>query len=64
MVQVSGCVVQEAFWSRALFLCTIVVQKGVALQVCPLSRSSESTHFLGLRRDVALLDSTRVPDDF
>ena len=33
VVQVSGCVVQEAFWSRALFLCTIVVQKGVAVSV-------------------------------
>ena len=34
------------------------------LQVCKLSRSSESTHFLFLRRDVALLDSTRAPDSF
>ena len=34
------------------------------LQVCQLSRSSESTHFVCLRRDVALPDSTRVPDDF
>ena len=29
------------------------------LQVCQLSRSSESTHFLHLRRDVALFVSTR-----
>ena len=34
------------------------------LQVCQLSRPSESTHFPSLRRDVALLDSTRAPDDF
>ena len=34
------------------------------LQVCQLSRSSESTHFLCLRRDVALFDSTRAPDSF
>ena len=34
------------------------------LQVCHLSRSSESTHFLSLRRHVALLDSTRAEDDF
>ena len=34
------------------------------LQVCQLSRSSESTHFLFLRRDVALFDSTRAPDSF
>ena len=32
------------------------------LQVCQLSRSSESTHFLSFRRDVALFDSTRSPD--
>ena len=32
------------------------------LQVCQLSRSSESTHFRSLRRDVALFDSTRAPD--
>ena len=31
------------------------------LQVCQLSRSSESTHFLLLRGDVALFDSTRAP---
>ena len=31
------------------------------LQVCQLSRSSESTHSLSLRRDVALFDSTRAP---
>ena len=35
-----------------------------SLQVCQLSRSSESTHFLFLRRDVALFDSTRAPDSF
>ena len=35
-----------------------------AVQVCQLSRSSESTHFLCLRRDVTLFDSTRAPDDF
>ena len=34
------------------------------LQVCQLIRSSESTHFLFLRRDVALFDSTRAPDGF
>ena len=34
------------------------------LQVCQLSRSSESTHFLFLRRDVALFDSTRAPGGF
>ena len=34
------------------------------LQVCQLSRSSGSTHFLFLRRDVALFDSTRAPDSF
>ena len=34
------------------------------LQVCQLSRSSESTHFICLRRDVALFDSTRAPDGF
>ena len=34
------------------------------LQICQLSRSSESTHFLSLRRDVALFDSTRAPDGF
>ena len=34
------------------------------LQVCQLSRSSESTHFLFVRRDVALFDSTRAPDSF
>ena len=34
------------------------------LQVCQLSRSSESTHFLFLRRDVVLFDSTRAPDSF
>ena len=34
------------------------------LQVCQLSRSSESTQFLSLRRDVALVDSTRAPDGF
>ena len=34
------------------------------MQVCLLSRSSESTHFLCLMRGVALLDSTRAPDDF
>ena len=35
-----------------------------SLQVCQLSRSSESTHFLCLRRDVALFDSTGAPDSF
>ena len=34
------------------------------LQVCQLSRSSESTRFLCLRRNVALFDSTRAPDSF
>ena len=34
------------------------------LRVCHLSRSSESTHFLCLRRYVALFDSTRAPDGF
>ena len=34
------------------------------LQVCQLSRSSESTHFLFLRRDVALFDFTRAQDSF
>ena len=34
------------------------------LQVCQLSRSSESTQLLCLRRDVALFDSTRAPDSF
>ena len=34
------------------------------LQVYQLGRSSESTHFLCLRRDVALFDSTRAPDSF
>ena len=34
------------------------------LQLCQLSRSSESTQFLCLRRDVALFDSTRAPDVF
>ena len=34
------------------------------LQVCQLSWSSESTHFLCLRRDVALFDSTKAPDRF
>ena len=34
------------------------------LQVCQLSRSSESTHFLSLRRDVTLFNSTRAPDGF
>ena len=37
---------------------------GCPLQVCQLSRSSESTHFHFLRRDVALFDSTRAPDGF
>ena len=32
------------------------------LQVCQLGRSSERTHFLSLRRDVALFVSTRAPD--
>ena len=32
------------------------------LQVCQLSRFSESTHFRFLRRDVALFVSTRAPD--
>ena len=35
-----------------------------SLQACQLSRSSVSTHFLSLRRDVALFDSTRAPDGF
>ena len=34
------------------------------LQVSQLSMSSESTHFLFLRRDLALFDSTRAPGDF
>ena len=34
------------------------------LQVCLLSRSSESTHFLCLRRYVALFASTSAPDGF
>ena len=34
------------------------------LQVCQLSRSSESTHFLRLSRDAALFGSTRAPDGF
>ena len=34
------------------------------LQVCQLSRSSESTHFHFLPRDVALFGSTRAPDSF
>ena len=34
------------------------------LQVSQLSRSSERTHFLFLRRHVALFDSTRAPDSF
>ena len=34
------------------------------LQVCQLSRSSESTHFRSLRRDVALFVSTKVRDSF
>ena len=34
------------------------------LQVCRLSKSSESTYFLSPRRDVALLGSTRALDDF
>ena len=34
------------------------------LQVCQLSRSSESTHVFDLKRDVASLDSARAPDDF
>ena len=34
------------------------------LQVCQLSRSSESTHFLSLRRDVASFGSIRAPDGF
>ena len=34
------------------------------LQVCQLSRSTESTHFLSLRREVAYFDSTRAPDGF
>ena len=34
------------------------------LQVCQLSRSTENTHFLSLRRDVDLFDSTRAPDSF
>ena len=48
----------------------LIVCKGIGgdtecpLQVCQLSRSSESTHFLFLRRDVALFDSTRAPDGF
>ena len=33
-------------------------------QVCHLSRSSESTHFLCLRRDVALFDSIKALDGF
>ena len=33
-------------------------------QVCQLSRSSDSTHFLNLRRDAALFDSIRAPDGF
>ena len=32
------------------------------LQVCQLSRFSESTHVFSLRRDVSLFDSTRDPD--
>ena len=34
------------------------------LQVCQLIRSLERTHFLNLRRDAALFDSTRAPDGF
>ena len=34
------------------------------LQVCQLSKSSESTQFRSLRRNVALFDSTRAPDLF
>ena len=34
------------------------------LQACQLSKSSESAHFLFLRRDAALSDSTRAPDSF
>ena len=35
------------------------------LQVCQLSRSSESTrNFLYLRRDVTFFNSTRAPDGF
>ena len=34
------------------------------LQVCQLSRSSESTLFLFLRRDAAIFYSTRAPDSF
>ena len=34
------------------------------LQVYQLSRSSERTHFIFLRRDVALFDSTGAPDSF
>ena len=41
-----------------------VVKQSAPLQVCQLSRSSESTHSLRLRRDVALFDSTRPPDSF
>ena len=35
-----------------------------SMQVDQLGRSSESTHFLNLRRGVALFGSTRAPDDF
>ena len=34
------------------------------LQACQLNRSSESTQLLNLRRDVAIFDSNRAPDDF
>ena len=34
------------------------------MQVCLLSRYSESTHFLSLRRGVAILESTRAAEDF
>ena len=34
------------------------------LQVCQLTRSSESAHLYSLHRGVALFDSTRAPDGF
>ena len=46
-------------------ICKVIVgDTECPLQVCQLSGSSESTHFLFLRRDVALFDSTRAPDGF
>ena len=56
---------QENTWSVDDAICKVIGgDTECPLQVCQLSRSSESTHFLCLRRDVALFDFTRARDSF